>query len=689
MASAGEAAPGAAPPEGGERPRSEPPRASQPPTLGPADLALVRAVSEVFPEYRLSSRLGGGACGFVFIGRHMTLDRVVALKVLTPEDVIEDPAREERFIAEARCLARLDHPGVVRMLDFGERSSFLYFSMEYLDCPTIARHLRRGGALGVLRVLALARDLAGVLAYIHGRGLVHADLNPKNVLLPRGGEFGTAPDYPFLPPQPVVRLLDFGDAVASGSPGARPYTGEEAYAAPEVLSGAVLGPQADAWSLGQILQRLLKGAVVGPGGATGEESRILRDVGPLLARLLERDPAAREADLSRAARDLEGHIATLEVVRPPVAARVMAAVRGIFDRRAPVPSDSPTAPLAGAAVTPSALTSPAPRPAEPRSRRAAGAEVDVGEIIRAEKERLATKPPEAADGDEREIQGQGWFGKFQILTRVGRGGMGVVYRALDSVAHEEVALKVIKAAASSSAVFIDRLRHEAENARSLDHPNIVKVHEFGCVDGVHYLSMEFIEGETLRERVQREPLSLPDSVHVLKEVVRGLAYAHEQGIIHRDIKPSNVMLSSYKSRFGFLLDGESDLLVRITDFGLSRKAEEGRRAQGGDTFGTAKYLSPEQIRGEFVAGRSDIFSLGIAAYELLTGREPFQVSHSVGYLHCNVEEVELPAHMVNPVVPEGLSRVIARMMAKRVTDRYSAGALLADLTRLEGELFQS
>ena len=261
------------------------------------------------------------------------------------------------------------------------------------------------------------------------------------------------------------------------------------------------------------------------------------------------------------------------------------------------------------------------------------------------------------------------IGRYKILGELGRGAMGVVYKAEDPNLDRIVALKtiILDKDAEGAADYRKRFMLEAKAAGKLTHPNIVTVHDFGEVDGMAYLAMELLEGTDLRKRVQQGPIPPLEAVEIASQVAEGLAFAHQRGVVHRDIKPANIML---------LERGPA----KIMDFGLARMRIADHKTSTGIVLGTPRYMSPEQITGNPVDQRSDIFSLGIVLWEMLTGRRLFsgtemvQVSHSITY-----DEHEPPTR-VNPDLPAMLDFVVARALKKDPAVRYQeAGELAADL----------
>jgi serine/threonine-protein kinase len=268
------------------------------------------------------------------------------------------------------------------------------------------------------------------------------------------------------------------------------------------------------------------------------------------------------------------------------------------------------------------------------------------------------------------------IGRYKILGELGRGAMGVVYKAEDPNLDRTVALKTIslEKEAEGRAEYQKRFMLEAKAAGKLTHANIVTVYDFGEVDGMAFLAMELLEGTDLRKRVQQGPIPPAEAVEIGCQVAEGLAFAHQRGIVHRDIKPANIMLPERGA-------------AKIMDFGLARMRLADHKTSTGIVLGTPRYMSPEQISGQPVDHRSDIFSLGIVLWEMLTGRRLFsgtemaQVSHSITY-----DEHEPPTR-VNPELPAMLDFVVARALKKDPAVRYQdADEMAADLHTCLAEL---
>lgn len=244
-------------------------------------------------------------------------------------------------------------------------------------------------------------------------------------------------------------------------------------------------------------------------------------------------------------------------------------------------------------------------------------------------------------------------GRYHVVDRIAAGGMGEVFRAHDAVLAREVAIKVLHPTLAADPGFIDRFRREARAAASLNHPNIVAVHDWGAVDGIYFMVMEYVHGESLRDILNVHGVLAPaQAADVLLQVLAALEHAHQHGIVHRDVKPENVMVTP-------------DGIAKVTDFGLARAYADARATQAGRVTGTVQYLAPEQLQGEPADPRTDLYALGIVAFELLTGRVPFsgETSIAIAYKHIR-ERVPRPSAR-NPAVPEGLDGWVASMTEKQ------------------------
>ncbi|MCA9729505.1 MAG: serine/threonine protein kinase, partial [Candidatus Eisenbacteria bacterium] len=249
------------------------------------------------------------------------------------------------------------------------------------------------------------------------------------------------------------------------------------------------------------------------------------------------------------------------------------------------------------------------------------------------------------------------LGKYELLSELGRGGMGAVYRAHDPIIGRDVAIKVILDVALSAPGTRERFQREARSAGRLSHENIVTLHDFDEWDGKPYLVMELLAGTDLRQAILDDSLPLAKRLDIALQVAKGLEFAHSQSVIHRDIKPANIMI---------LENGRA----KILDFGIARlDSDAGTMTHS--SLGTPRYMSPEQIRGEPVDRRSDIFSFGVMLYEMFTGTNPFAADTVPTVVHRILNEDPLPMGQLDPQLDSRLQRLVARCMAKDAAQRIS------------------
>src|SRR5262245_2658703 len=290
---------------------------------------------------------------------------------------------------------------------------------------------------------------------------------------------------------------------------------------------------------------------------------------------------------------------------------------------------------------------------------------------------------------------------YRIVSLLGRGGMGEVYLAEDKRLRRKVALKMLPAQFTNDAERVRRFEREASAASATNHPNIITIHEIGQVDGAHYIVTEFIDGQTLRQRMQTAKLSLNEVIDIAIQVAQALEAAHSAGIVHRDIKPENVMV-------------RRDGLVKVLDFGLAKLTEEraGERENGGarepstsaptlpiphspnpplstdsgTVMGTASYMSPEQARGQRVDARTDIFSLGVALYEMIAGSPPFEGVNALDVISAILQKEPAPLSQIAAKAPIELEKIVGKALRKDREERYqTVKDLLNDLKDFKGE----
>jgi len=267
-------------------------------------------------------------------------------------------------------------------------------------------------------------------------------------------------------------------------------------------------------------------------------------------------------------------------------------------------------------------------------------------------------------------------GRYETSERLGSGGMSNVYKATDRILERTVAVKILAEHLSDDERFVARFRREALAVAKLIHPNIVQVYDTGVDDGRHYIVMEYVEGRSGAQILQRQgPVEPEIAAEIGIQACAGLDYAHRRGIIHRDVKPGNLMV------FGGPVGG-GEMIVKLTDFGIARAIEQTRITQVGSVVGTAAYLAPEQVRGEEATPATDVYALGVVLYQFLTGRLPYEGSSLAELAVRQQNEKPLPPDTYNSEVPETLGAAVLRALEGDPNRRYASADELAAGLRL-------
>ena len=261
-------------------------------------------------------------------------------------------------------------------------------------------------------------------------------------------------------------------------------------------------------------------------------------------------------------------------------------------------------------------------------------------------------------------------GRYQVLKELGRGGMGIVFQAYDKELKEQVAIKVLSPLLSSDPDALERLKREVSSARRVTHPNVIRIHDISEFNGLHFISMEFFEGISLKDYIKKTGvLSLMQALNIALQICDGLEAAHRQGIIHRDLKSQNVIIGPTNQ-------------IKIIDFGLARAGNlEGLTATG-LIMGTPEYMAPEQVAGKSVDERADIYSLGIILYEMFTGRVPFKGDSAIAVGFQQLKEDPPKPRDINPQLPPEIESVILQALQKNPLSRFlSVGELKSNLEK--------
>lgn len=251
------------------------------------------------------------------------------------------------------------------------------------------------------------------------------------------------------------------------------------------------------------------------------------------------------------------------------------------------------------------------------------------------------------------------IGKYRVERELGRGAMGIVYQAFDPVVERHVAIKTIRFDDSSGADRLELLKREAKSVGRFEHPNIVTLYDAGETDGLFYMVMQLVQGETLRESIGRHRwYKVPRIVDIFRQILEGLGYAHDHSVVHRDIKPANIMITS-------------DGTVKLADFGVSKLIGPGM-SDSGLVVGTPSYMSPEQVLGRAVDARSDLFSLGCTLYEVVTGERAFPGDSATAVMYKIVHEAPAPPASLRPGIDPGLQEIVLKALANDPDDRFAS-----------------
>ncbi len=270
------------------------------------------------------------------------------------------------------------------------------------------------------------------------------------------------------------------------------------------------------------------------------------------------------------------------------------------------------------------------------------------------------------------------IGRYEIIETLGQGAMGIVYKGMDTALSRIVAIKTVKLQEAASTPeetqsMIDRFCHEALIAGQLSHPNITTIYEVGEYEGTNFIVMEYIEGVSLEEVIrEKKPFSLKEKIKIIILTARALHYAHQRGVVHRDIKPANIML-------------HDDLQIKIMDFGIAKLSSKDAmiKTQPGIIFGTPSYMSPEHLSGEPLNKQTDIYSLGVLAYELLSGERPFNAENLSALIKNIVNDDPRPLSKINSLIPNEVEKIVLKSIEKNKEHRYQTVSEYAD----ELELF--
>ncbi|MCW5831960.1 MAG: protein kinase [Labilithrix sp.] len=643
---------------------SEPSRrekeAAKPEGLASAVVSI--PLPRVFGRLLLLKLLARGGMGDVYLAATTGIEgaeRPIVVKTVR-RDHIHDGSFLARFLDEARVQSQLNHPGVAQILEAStDENGEPYTVVEYVEGRSLAdvrhRAVQVGARIGWPEAVAIAIEMGQALAHVHERagadgtplGIVHRDLSPQNVMVGYAGE---------------LKLIDFGTArghnrrchTVAGVVFAKP-----GYVAPEVARQQVGDGRIDVYAMGVMLWELCAGKRL----LSGDAQKHLEEVAagkfevPLLAstrgvpkeldaiiqKLCKNDPDDRYASAAHASTDLARVLAQAPAGKGgerSVRSRISSLMRALWPHE-PARLRAEFAKLLKQAralrpVTPET-------PASERSMQIAAA--------------TATADPSILAGTS-----------YRLVKKIGEGASGEVFEAEHVELGRKYAVKVLSAAHAAASDSVERFRREARAIASLSHPNLVRLHDFGkSLDGRVFLVMELLDGKTLdvhaeRGGAERGGLPWREATTLAIQVARALEAAHHAGLVHRDLKPQNLFLTS---------DGQLKLLDFGVAMALADTADSEKRQKGFAVFGTPEYMAPEQVAGEPVDARCDLYALGCVLYELVTGTRPFEGSPVVVMGKQLREQPERPRiRAPERALPSDVEGVIMTALAKSKDDRY-------------------
>jgi serine/threonine-protein kinase len=616
------------------------------------------ALPRVFGRLLLLKLIARGGMGDVYLAATTGIEgaeRPCVVKTVR-RDHIHDGSFLARFLDEARVQSQLNHPGVAQVLEAStDENGEPYTVVEHVEGRSLsdvrARSIQLGARLGWAEAVAMSIEMANALGHVHERagsdgtplGIVHRDLSPQNVMVGYVGE---------------VKLIDFGTArgqnrkchTIAGVVFAKP-----GYVAPEVARQQVGDGRIDLYALGIMLWELCAGRRF----LTGDPQKHLdeaaaghvkvpeladlveapKELDDVIQKLVANEPDERYVSASLAAIDLSRVLA----LAPPgpngersVRGRIQALMRTLWPHE-PARSRSEFAKLLKGAR---GLTAETHTPVSSRVMEIAAQHMNDDPSV------LSGTP-------------------YRLLTKIGEGASGVVWAGEHVELGRKLAIKVLLPGHASATDAIDRFRREARAVARLSHPNLVQLYDFGrSLDGRVFLAMELLHGETVDKHLKdSRGMDWREAVHLAIDACRALEAAHEAGLVHRDLKPANL----------FLTDAG---VVKLLDFGVAMAladvagADE-KRQQGFAIFGTPEYMAPEQVAGESVDARCDLYALGCVIYELLTGTCPFEGPSSVVVMGKQLRETpELPrVRSPRRGIPADLEAVVMKLLAKKAEDR--------------------
>ncbi len=585
-------------------------------------------------KYEIIEQLGSGGMGVVYLAQDPVLGRKVAIKVID-DKMVAQPEMRERFYREARASGRLSHQNLTIVHDVGEVEGKPYIVMEYLKGKDLRAMISEHEPLRLDQKLDYALQICRGLEAVHSEDIIHRDIKPENVKILAGGK---------------VKIMDFGIAKPAAStmtqPGAR--MGTPWYMSPEQIKGKGIDKRADIFSFGVLFYELLTYEKPFDGDDTTVLYKIMHeepeplalkdgalndDLQAVINICLAKQAGNRYANFSEMIPELERLLALAQKEQKVKALLAEAKTLTLKQN----------------------FTEAVARYDAVLALEGAHAEAKTLKQDCLEKER-ETKTMKNFSG---QMTGE-TISHYRVLERLGAGGMGVVYKAEDTRLKRFVALKFLPPELTRNEEAKRRFIREAQAASALDHPNICTVHGIEETEnGQLFICMAHYTGGTLRKKISEDKPDIAECLALAGQIAQGLIAAHANGIVHRDLKPANIILTK-------------DGVVKIVDFGLAKLAGATRLTKTGASMGTLSYMSPEQVKGQEVDHRSDVWSFGVILYEMLTGKSPFQAEQELALLYAIANEKPAPFPKLVPAIPIELERLVEKAMQKEAAKRFGS-----------------
>lgn len=561
-------------------------------------------------EYELLEVIGKGGMGAVYRARHVYLDQQRAIKVIQSR-LAGDKSFVERFIREAKLLVKLHHPNLVQIFEFGSLEEDTFFMvLELLEGQSVLDRIRENNRLPLLEAIEIVREAALGLHCAHQKGIIHRDISPDNLILVRDDEG-----------KEITKVIDFGIAKPLFEPThyhtvTNLFIGKPEYSSPEqcgmLNENEIIDRRSDIYSLAVTFYQMICGRL--PFYAPTPQGYLVKHVSEAPKAPSEILPGSQFPEL------VDDIILKALSKRREVRYSSLDEFMIDLDRLSAVVSKQ------------------------------------VRQVI--------TQPVEDTSILK---MGDIFARRYFIEAKLGEGGMGIVYKAIDKVLEIPVALKVMSNRLNLNENALARFKREVILARRVAHHNACRIYDYGEEGGVHYVSMELLGGTTLSKLLKEKGKLAPEvGIPVVKQILQALEEAHRVGVIHRDLKPQNIIVDQGRAV--------------IMDFGLSISADLNRITQAGVLLGTPNYMAPEQFENRHVDHRADIYSLGVILYEMFTGVMPFEASSAMEVIYAHLKSIPRKPSEIVPNFPEQLEKIILKALQKEIQDRYrSVNEILTDL----------